>query len=164
MDAGVVVPMPTLPVFVTSNNVEVALAVDEAMMNAFRFVSPLLRESASLPHGVVVPTPKLPATDATLAAPVTRSVPLIVVVSVIESPKVVFPSTVNEEADVVESVTEPTEVRLFTKTSPSASMMNFTEPPTDAEKRLLSATAVAGLITKLASNGFASAAPVVHEE
>ena len=39
----------------------VALAVEDAMINALIFVSLLLRLIASLPHGVVVPTPRDPA-------------------------------------------------------------------------------------------------------
>lgn len=111
-----------------------------------------------------MPTPNLPETVEAVVVPVTTSVPLIVVVSVMESPRVVLPSTVNVDADVVESVTEPTEVRLFTKTSPSTSTRNFTDPFTIAEKRLLSATALEGLITRAASNAPEFAAPVVHEE
>ena len=77
--------------------------------------------------------------------------PLIVVVSVEASPNVVFPSTVKVEDVVVESVTEPTEVNEFTKTSPSVSTKNCTESPTDAEIRLPSATDEVGLITRGAS-------------
>lgn len=115
-------------------------------------------------HGVVVPTPNLPATEATVVVPATVSVPLIVVTSVIASPRVVLPSTVKLDAEVVESVTEPTEVRLFAKMSPSASTRNFTEPATDAEMRLLSPAAEAGLMTRDASNGAAFAVPIDHEE
>ena len=111
-----------------------------------------------------MPTPNLPATEATVVVPATVSVPLIVVTSVIESPSVVLPSTVNVDAEVVESVTEPTDVRLFAKTSPSASTRNFTEPATDAEMRLLSPAALAGLITRAASKGAAFAVPIDHEE
>lgn len=80
-----------------------------------------------------------------------------------ESPNVALPSTVNVEAVVVESVTEPTDVRLFTNTSPSASMRNFTEPPTAAAKRFVSPAAVAGLMTSDASKRFESAAPIAHD-
>src|SRR3989344_667507 len=58
---GVVVPMPTLPSYVTAKCVVVAVAVEEAITNAIWLVSPLLRLIESLPHGVEVPSPRLPA-------------------------------------------------------------------------------------------------------
>ncbi len=115
-------------------------------------------------QGVVVPIPKLPCIVEAVVVPVTMSEPLTVVISVMESPNVVLPSTLKVEALVVESVTEPTEVRLLTKTSPSASTRNFTEPFTAAAMRLLSPTALAGLTTKEALKRFEFAAPMVHGE
>lgn len=91
------------------------------------------------------------------------SEPFTVVTSDMESPNVAFPSTVNVEAEVVERVTEPTDVRLFTNTSPSASTRNLIEPPTAAAKRFVSPAAVAGLMTSDASKGFAFAVPIVQE-
>lgn len=152
------------PVFEILKSVVVALAVELAMVKRDMLVSPLFACTESLAHGVVVPTPNLPAMEATVVVPATVKVPLIVVTSVIASPKVVLPSTVKVDAEVVESVTEPTEVRLFAKTSPSASTRNFTEPPTEAEMRLLSPAALAGLTTRDASNGNAFAAPILQEE
>lgn len=98
-----------------------------------------------------------------VVVPVTTSEPFTVVISDIESPNVALPSTVNVDAVVVESVTDPTDVRLFTNTSPSASTRNFTEPPTAAAKRFVSPAAVAGFMTKDASNGFAPEAPIVQD-
>lgn len=52
-------------------------------------------------------------------------------------------------------VTEPWVVRVFEKTSPSASTMNLTLPPTSMPKRLESAVAEEGLITKEEDVAFA---------
>jgi hypothetical protein len=59
---GEVVPMPTLPVFVTRNKVEVApLFVEDEMRKIFRLVSKPLAEIASLAQGEDVPTPSAPS-------------------------------------------------------------------------------------------------------
>ena len=108
--------------------------------------------------------PKLPATVEAVVVPVTVRVPLMVVISVIESPKMVLFSTEKVEAVVVERVTMPVVVRELEKTSPSASIRNLTEPLTAAEKRLLSAVAEAGFIMSAAPKGLAPLAPDVHEE
>lgn len=110
-----------------------------------------------------MPIPKLPCMVEAVVVPVTTSEPFTVVVSDIESPSVTLPSTVNVDAVVVESVTEPTDVRLFTNTSPSASTRNFTEPPTAAANRLVSPTADAGLMTNDASKRLEFAAPIAQE-
>src|SRR5438093_1109898 len=57
---GEVVPMPTLPVFLTTKSVVVADAVEDEIRKRFVFVSPVFAEIASLPHGVDVPMPTLP--------------------------------------------------------------------------------------------------------
>lgn len=118
----------------------------------------------SFANGLVVPTPMLPATVAMDVAPATESVPLIVVVSVMESPSVVLFSTVNVEAVVVESVTVPVVVSELEKTSPSASIMNLTESLTAAAKRLLSTVADAGFMRKLEFAALEPLAPGSHEE
>src|SRR3989344_4919151 len=121
------------PMLFTEKRVEVALAVDDPTAKSVVLVSLSFACTESFAKGVVEPTPNFPATEATVVVPVTVSVPLTVVTSVIASPRVVLPSTVKVDADVVESVTEPTDVRLFTNTSPSASTRNLTESLTDAE-------------------------------
>lgn len=108
--------------------------------------------------------PKLPATVEAVVVPVTVRVPFTVVVSVMESPKVVLFSTENVEAVVVERVTMPVVVRELEKTSPSASIRNLTEPLTAAAKRLLSAVAEAGFMMSAAPKGLAPLAPDAHEE
>ena len=107
--------------------------------------------------------PKLPATVEAVVVPVTVRVPFTVVMSVMESPKVVF-STEKVEAVVVERVTMPVVVRELEKTSPSASIRNLTEPLMAAAKRLLSAVAEAGFMMSAAPKGLAPLAPDAHEE
>ena len=58
--AGVVVPIPTFPLFNTVKNEVVAEAVEEAILNKVVLVSPLLAWRESLAKGVVVPMPTLP--------------------------------------------------------------------------------------------------------
>lgn len=66
--------------------------------------------------------------------------------SPVESPKVVLFSTVNVEAVVVERVVPPLEVKDLAKTSPSASIKNFTLPLMAKPKRLVSAPAEEGFM------------------
>ena len=101
-----------------------------------------------------MPMPKLPATVEAVVVPVTVRVPFTVVMSVMESPKVVLFSTEKVEAVVVERVTMPVVVRELEKTSPSASIRNLTEPLMAAAKRLLSAVAEAGFMMSAAPRGW----------
>ena len=106
----------------------------------------------NLEYGDVVPMPKFPATVEEVVVPVTVRVPLMVVLSVMASPKVVSPSTLKVEAVVLDKVTLPTEVMEWVKRSPSASIRNLTEPPTDREKRFESEAADGGLTWRGASS------------
>ena len=144
--------------------VEVAkLAVDEAMTRSGA-VPPEGPSTATLAKGEEVPTPKLPWMVEFVVVPVTVRVPLIVVESVMESPKVLLFSTVKVEMVVLERVTEPSVVRFLAKTSPSASTINLAAPATDTEKRFESATALAEFTISAAVKGDAPTAPVAHEE
>src|SRR6185312_4082425 len=71
------VPIPTLPVFVTAKSVDVAVAVEEEMINRFLpgRTAPLLAESARSPNGVVVPMPIAPEVGSLKAEEVAGSVP-----------------------------------------------------------------------------------------
>ena len=147
------------PLTVTSPVVPLSVIVKSVLVPSRNWIVPESATSKFHVVAVVVMSPPL-----TARSPETVSVPLTVVASPGASPSVVSPSTVNVEAVVVESVTEPTEVMEFTNKSPSASTRNLTESFTEAEKRLLSATALAGLITKDASDAFESETPVAQLE
>jgi len=79
--------------------------------------------------------------------------------SVEASPRVVLFSTVKVEMVVAPTLTEPAAVKLLTKTSPSASTKNFTEPLTASPNRLESATALEGLIYNVELATLESATP-----
>ena len=81
---------------------------------------------------------------------------------VVESPSVVLFSMVRVETLVVERVSPPTDVMELAKTSPSASIMNLTEPFTAMPRMLVSAAAVAGLIYIEALLALAFEAPMAH--
>jgi len=72
---------------------------------------------------------------------------LIVKVSVVASPMVVFPSTDRSPTTlVVPVVVVPVNTRLLPYMSPSASMSNTTDPPTANPRRFESAVADAGFM------------------
>jgi hypothetical protein len=57
---GVLEPMPTLPVLVTTTSVLVAAPVDDAISNSLEFVSPACAAIDNFANGEDDPTPKLP--------------------------------------------------------------------------------------------------------
>ena len=162
VEFGVAVPSPRNPRESRMSAVEVAYATVDEETRRSGVAAPLVPAIERRPYGVVDPMPKFPAMVDAVVVPVTMRVPLMVVVSVMESPSVVLFSTEKVETEVVESVVPPEMVSDFAKRSPSASKMNLVEPFTDAVRRLVSAPAEVGLMTSVAPSGFASATPGAH--
>ena len=122
-----------------------------------RVVLAMVREPSDKSRLATCPTVEFKSVSVLVAAPVISSVlfppaqvkvaGLIVNVSVVASPRMVFPSTVKSPAIVVvPSETLPVSIMVLPYMSPSASTEYTTDPPTASPRRFESAVADAGLM------------------